>query len=214
MFFLFSFSKWFSMLSRLIFSAVLLLHPQWGASPHSFPGDSFPSSCHFLHFFLLICLLHASDYFPLLHQRRVQAKTKSKCEATTFLRCSTVLSMEACHFWWKVPTGITAIPVVFDKDVMLLRQPLLIVFWDAEQTRRFFLGCVKVTLSWWNRTQVSATASEALEKNRWGSPECRNMSIMYKTQSILPLQPSKIMCTTQLSYRTKTTTMPETLMLF
>lgn len=51
-------------------------------------------------------------------------------------------------------------------------------------------------------------------KNRWGSPECRNMSIMYKTQSILPLQPSKIMCTTQLSYRTKTTTMPETLMLF
>lgn len=171
----------------LMFSTVFLLHPQCRAP--SSPEDS-------LFFFpLLNCLPHVFAYFPPLQQKRVQAKIKTKWEATTFLWCSTVRSMEACHLCSGVPTGITAIPVLSDKDVMLLRQPLLIVFWDAEQTRCFFLR---------EGHPIAVTLNTGQSYSKWGTGKpgeaalCAVTPQSHNTQPILQPQPYKLICTMQL----------------
>lgn len=138
-------------------------------------------------FFLLNCLPHVFAYFPPLQQKRVQAKIKTKWEATTFLRCSTVRSMEACHLCSGVPTGITAIPVLSDKDVMLLRQPLLIVFWDAEQTRCFFLReghPIAVTLNTGQSYSKWGTGKPGEAALRAVTPQSHNTQPILQTTAI------------------------------
>lgn len=106
--------------------------------------------------------------------------------------------MEACHFWGNSPTGTTAIPVALDKDVVLLRQPFLIVsIWDAEQTRRNFLAGLAEGHSSMVAVNTGCCHSKwGTEKTTSGSPTRNNKSIPYKPQSVLQPQPRKIMCTT------------------
>lgn len=105
--------------------------------------------------------------------------------------------MEACHLWGNSPTGSTAIPVAQDKDIMLLRQPFLIVFWDAEQTRWIFFAGLSEGRSSMVAVNTGCCHSEwGTEKNTSGSPICKNTPITQKPQSILQPQSCKIMCTT------------------
>lgn len=106
--------------------------------------------------------------------------------------------MEACHFWENSPTGITAFPVALDNDVMLLRQPFLIGFWDAEKTRWVFFFCWSV----WRSQQRGDTAHRLLPqqvrhwKNHIRQP-CKHKHVNHqKTPSILQPQSCKTMCTT------------------
>lgn len=124
------FARFFTLLSSYIQNA---------EHPHLyFPQDSFFCSCSPFFFpsaplfTLCFCLFSttSAQENPSKDEKEMGSKTIPLL----------VLCMEACHFWENSPTGTTAIPVALDKDVMLLRQPFLIVFWDAEQTRWIFFG--------------------------------------------------------------------------
>lgn len=78
----------------------------------------------------------------------------------------------------------------------------------------FLLVCMKVTLAEWQKTQVIAIASEALKKKK-------AQAALYAITRQSHMKPNLIhnyshvrLCVQQLSYKTTTTTMPETLMLF
>lgn len=167
--------------------------------PHlSFPQDFFPCSCFFLFSLFLLLCTPCLCLFSTTSAEKSPNKDKKKMGSNNIpspLHCFNVHGIMPLLMQWSNWHHNNSCGIWQARYVAWATIPnCLLGCWANKMG--FLLVSMRVTLARWQWTQVSAIASEALKRNRRGSPVCNIMSSTYKPQSIPQLQPQKIMCTT------------------
>lgn len=196
-----------------IFSTSLFLYPKHRAFPPLFPTG-------FLSLFMLPFFLSSTPLFTLclcLFSTTSAEASPSKDEKQTgsknipllvhgFVHGSVPFLGEQSNWHHSLPCGTGQRCYVAQATI----PNWLLGCWEKKMYF-LLLVCLKVTVAWWHCTQVAATASEALKEPHQAALRAQTHQSHRKPHPFCSLRRVK-QCVQQLSYKTTTTTMPETML--